>query len=141
MICSQCTTYLDVIVGRESVELIEQLQHGSLHLSVSSLLGVEPLGADGVQLVDEDDGRRLLLGEGEGVPHELGAVPDEHLHELRPRQLQEAGVGLRRARPRHQRLARAGRAVHQHSLGGLDAEVDKPTDSYSSYLVCYIVGE
>ena len=38
-----------------------------------------PLGSDGVELVDEDDGGRLLLGEREGVAHELRAVSDEHL--------------------------------------------------------------
>ena len=72
-------SYLDFFGGAEAVELVEQLQHGSLDLSLSGLLGVEPLGADGVQLVDEDDGRRLLLGQGERVSNEFGAVADEHL--------------------------------------------------------------
>ena len=53
-------------------------------------------------------------GDGIGrVPHQLGAVANEHLHELRPRELEEARVGPRGARARHQRLARARRAVQQ----------------------------
>ncbi len=45
-----------------------------------------------------------------------------HLHKLRPRQLEEGGVGLRGARAREQRLARAGRPVQQHALGRPDAQ-------------------
>ena len=75
-----------------------------------------PLGANGIQLVDEDDRRRLLLGQREGVSHQLGAVSDEHLDQLRPGKLQEGGLGLGGARARHQGLAGAGRAVQQHAL-------------------------
>lgn len=63
-----------------------------------------PAPTDGVELVDEDDGGGLLLGQREGVPHQFGAVSDEHLHQLRSGQLQERRLGLRRARPRQQRL-------------------------------------
>ena len=114
---------LDVGVGLEAVELIEQLQHGALHFAIAGLLAVEALGADGVQLVDEYDGGRLLLGERERVAHQLGAVTDEHLHELRTGQLQEGRLGLRSAGARQQRLARARRAVEQHALGRMHAEV------------------
>lgn len=47
--------YLDLHVGLEAIKLVQQLQHGPLHLSVSSLLAVKALGSDGVQLIDEDD--------------------------------------------------------------------------------------
>ena len=40
---------------------------------------VSPLGSDGVQFVNEDDGGRLLLRQCERVAHQLGAVSDEHL--------------------------------------------------------------
>ncbi len=40
-----CRTHLDFGVGLEAVELVEQLEHGSLHLSISRLLTVEPLRA------------------------------------------------------------------------------------------------
>jgi len=57
--------------------------------------------------------------------HHLRAVPDEHLHQLRPRQLQKRGVGLRGARAREERLARPGGPVEQHALGGPDAQLDE----------------
>ena len=110
------TAHLNLLRGRKPVELVEQLQHGALHLTVAGLFAVEALrdkkrgrrrrrgeaaaaarskrarrlwrpdggesgylGANGVQLVDEDDGGRLFLGEGKGVAHQLGAVANEHL--------------------------------------------------------------
>ena len=113
---------LDVRRGREAVELVEQLEHRALDLAVARELRVEALGADGVDLVDEDDAGALLFGESERVAHELGAVADKHLDQLRARQLEERRVRLRRAGPRDQRLPRPGRAVEQDALGGLDAE-------------------
>ena len=53
--------YLDVIHTAEAIQLVEKLQHSSLHLPISCLLAVEPLGADGVQLVDEDDVPKYVL--------------------------------------------------------------------------------
>ena len=58
---------LDAIVGREAVELVEELEHGALHFSVAALFAVEALRADGVELVDEDDGGGFFFGEGEAV--------------------------------------------------------------------------
>jgi hypothetical protein len=40
--------------------------------------------ADGVDLVDEDDGRGVLLGLLEQVPDPGGADADEHLDEVEP---------------------------------------------------------
>ena len=94
--------YLDIIIGRETVQLIEQLQHGSLNLSVSSLLSVKSLGTDGVQLVNEDDGWSLLLGESEGVSDKLDSVSNKHLDKLGSSELQEARLGLGSAGAGHQ---------------------------------------
>jgi hypothetical protein len=70
----------------------------------TGFITVKALCADGIELVDEDDGRRLLMREGEGVSHELRTVTDEHLHELRSRQLQETRVRLRSAGASQQSL-------------------------------------
>ena len=66
--------------------------------------------ADGVQLVDEHDAGRLLLGLLEEVAHARGAHAHEHLDELGAGQEEERHVGLARHRPGQQRLAGAGRA-------------------------------
>lgn len=47
--------YLDLIVAAETIKLVQQLEHRPLHLPVPRLLAPEPLRADCVQLVDEDD--------------------------------------------------------------------------------------
>jgi hypothetical protein len=101
----------------EPVELIEQLQHCSLHLSVARLLAVKSLRPNRIQLINEDNRRRLLLRQGERIAHQLRPVADEHLDELRAGQLEEAGLGLGRACARHQRLTRPRRSVEQHPLG------------------------
>jgi hypothetical protein len=76
------SAYLDPLVASEPIELIQQFQHGPLNLSISRLVRVESLRSDGVELVDEDDGRCLFLGELESVSDELGTISDEHLESV-----------------------------------------------------------
>ncbi len=78
--------------------------------------------ADRVELVDEDDRGRLLLGLLEEVAHARRADADDHLDELRRAQREERHVGLAGDRPREQRLARARRAGQQHALRDRCAE-------------------
>ena len=74
--------------------------------------------ADGVELVDEDDRRRRLLGLLEEVAHAARADADDHLDELRGGEREERHVGLAGDGARQQRLAGAGRAREQHALAG-----------------------
>ena len=77
-------------------------------LSVCSRSSWLPIGlctrdlAERVELVDEDDARRLGLGLLEQIAHARGADADEHLDELRPAQAEE-----RHAWPRRRRRAPA----------------------------------
>lgn len=105
--------HLHAVVRGETVQLIEELQHGSLHLTVTGLLRVKTLGADGIQLVDEDDRWCLLLGQGEAVPDQFGTVADEHLDELWTSEFEEGGVGLGGTGTSKEGLASTGRSVHQ----------------------------
>lgn len=50
------TTYLDLLVRRKPIELVEQLQHGALYLTITTLVATVAFRADGVEFVDEDDG-------------------------------------------------------------------------------------
>ena len=50
------------------MSLVEQLEQNPLDLSIGTSLCVKSLRGDGVDLVDEDDGRRVLLGQAEHVP-------------------------------------------------------------------------
>ncbi len=65
---------LDVAPLVESVELVEQLQHGPLDLLGPARGGVVPLGPDGVDLVDEDYGGGQVIGDAEHLPDELRPV-------------------------------------------------------------------
>ena len=51
-----------------------------------------PLSANGIQLINEDNGWRFLLGQGKGIPDQLGTIPNKHLHQLGASQLQEGSL-------------------------------------------------
>ncbi|MNL14146.1 hypothetical protein D3C87_1350760 [compost metagenome] len=77
---------------------------------------------DGVDFIDEDDARRILLRLLEHVAHAAGADADEHLDEIRARNREEGHARLARHRARQQGLAGAGRADQQRALGDLAAQ-------------------
>jgi hypothetical protein len=107
----------DVRPRLEAVHLGEDLVERLLALVVAAAeaAAARALAADRVELVDEDDRRRGLLGLLEEVAHARGADADDRLDELRGRDREERGLGLAGDRARQQRLAGAGRAVEQHA--------------------------
>ena len=90
----------------EAVHLDEELVQGLLALVVAAAEAGAALAADRVDLVDEDDARRRLLGLLEQVADARGADADEHLDE----------VGARDGEERHARLA--GDGLGQQRLAG-----------------------
>ncbi len=100
-------------VGVKAVHLDQDLVERLLALVVRAAQASTTLAADRVDLVDEDDARRVALGLIEQVAHAAGAHTDEHLDELRAGDREERHAGLARHRAREQRLAGAGRADHQ----------------------------
>ena len=112
----------DALPVAEAVHLDQQLVEGLLALVVAAAEAGAALAADGVDLVDEDDARAVLLGLLEQVAHPGGADADEHLDEVRTGDGEERHAGLTGDGAGQQRLAGAGRAVEQHALGDLGAE-------------------
>ena len=111
------------LVAGEAVHLGEDLVERLLPLVVAAeRLRAAAGPADRVQLVDEDDRRRDLLGLVEQVTHPAGADADDHLDELRGRHREERHLGLAGHRAGQQRLAGAGRAGEQHAVRDLRAE-------------------
>src|SRR3990172_3849193 len=92
-----------VRVRVEAVHLDQDLVQGLLALVVAAARAGAALAADRVDLVDEDDARRVALGLLEEVAHPAGADANEHLHEL----------GAGDAEEGHARLAGDG-AAPQH---------------------------
>lgn len=108
-----CLTHLDVDVLVKAVHLIKELQEDPLHLPVgcrrndneelidseafitvttrrsgravtrTSGLSIETLGGDGVNLIDEDDGGGVFLGQPEDVTHHPRTLTQILLNELR----------------------------------------------------------
>ena len=81
------------------------------------------LAAHGVDLIDEDDGRSLLLGLLEQVTDAAGTHAHIHLHKIGAGDGQEGGVRLAGHGLGQQRLAGARRAHQQHALGNMRAQL------------------
>jgi hypothetical protein len=112
----------DAALDVEAVHLDQHLVEGLLALVVAAAHAGAAVPADGVDLVDEDDGRGVLLGLLEQVAHPAGADADEHLDEVRAGDRVERHAGLTGHGAGQQRLAGPGRAVEQHALGDLGAD-------------------
>ena len=106
----------------EAVHLDEDLVEGLLALVVAAAEAGAALAADRVDLVDEDDARRVALGLVEQVADAAGADADEHLDELGAGDAEERDAGLAGDRAGHQRLAGAGRSDEQHAARDARAE-------------------
>ena len=72
----------DALALTEAVHLDEQLVERLLALVMAAAEAGSALPAHRVDLVHEDDARRVLLGLLEQVPHPGGPDADEHLHEI-----------------------------------------------------------
>ena len=108
--------------GLEAVHLDQQLVERLLALVVAAADARAAVPTDRVDLVDEDDRRRPLLGLAEEIADAARADADEHLDEVRSRDREERHIGFPRDRAREQRLARAGRSEEQHALGDTCAD-------------------
>ena len=73
----------DALVRLEPGHLDQELVEGLLALVVAATEAGAAMTADGVDLVDEDDAGRVLLGLLEHVADAARADADEHLDEIR----------------------------------------------------------
>src|SRR2546428_61855 len=79
--------------------------------------------ADGVDLIDKDDARGVLLALLEQVAHTGGAHADEHLHEVRAADAEERHARFANARLGQEGLARPRRADDQDALRNAPAQL------------------
>ena len=114
------------LVRLEAVHLDQELVERLLALVVPAAQACAAMASDGVDLVDEDDAWRVLLALHEQVAHARRAHADEHLDEVRARDLEERHARLARDGAREQRLAGPRRADQQHALGDAAAEAREP---------------
>ena len=112
----------DAALDVEAVHLDEQLVQRLLALVVAAAEAGTAVPSDRVDLVDEDDRRRVRLGLLEQVTHPGRTDTDEHLDEVRAGDRVERHAGLTGDSAREQGLAGTGRAVEQHALRDLGAD-------------------
>src|SRR5262249_10082550 len=113
----------DAFVRLEPVHLDEELVERLLALVVAAAEAGAAMTADRVDLVDEDDARRVLLALLEQIADAAGADADEHFDEIGAADREERNVGFTRDRAREQRLARSRRAHEEHALRDAPAEL------------------
>ena len=94
-------------------ELVQRLVMLVMATATTAAVATAP---DGVDLVDEDDARRLLAGGAEQGAHAARAETDEHLDEFRARDREERHLRLAGHGAGKQGLAGARRPEQQHSL-------------------------
>eukprot|EP00964_Phaeocystis_antarctica_P121144 scaffold84837_cov55-Phaeocystis_antarctica.AAC.2 len=117
----------DARVAVEAVHLGQDLVERLLALVVAAAAHATALAAragtaDGVDLVDEDNARRVLLGLLEEVAHARGADADEHLDELGAGGRDEGHARLAGHRARQQSLTGTGGTLHDGTARDLGAE-------------------
>ena len=76
-----------------------------------------------VDLIDENNARRILLALNEQIADPRGADADKHLDEVRTADAEKRHTGFAGDRPRHQSLTGARRAHEQTTLGNPAAEL------------------
>ena len=115
--------YDDALGDVETVHFVQHLVQGLLALIVPAAEPSAALAPDRVDLVDEDDGRRLLAGGLEQVADPARTDAHEHLHEVRTAHREEGNARLAGHGAGQQRLAGAGRADEQHAFGHTCADL------------------
>ncbi len=112
----------DAAVAVEAVHLDQQGVERLFAFVVAADVAAAARLAEGVELVDEDDAGRLLLGLLEHIADAGGADADEHLDEVGTAEAEERHARLAGDGLGEQRLAGSRRADQQHALGDAAAE-------------------
>ena len=105
------TTRLVALVDTETVHLHQQLVQRLLALVVAAAHAGAAPPRHGIDLIDEDDARRVPFRFRKHIAHAGSADTHEHLHEIRTGDAEERHVGLARDGLGQQRLTRAGRTL------------------------------
>ncbi len=111
----------NAFVDGEAVHLHQQLVQGLLALVVTAAQTRAAVTAHRVDLIDEDNGRRGLLGLIEQVTDAAGTHAHEHFHKVGAGNGEEGRIGLACHGLGQQGLTGARRAHQQHALGNARA--------------------
>src|SRR5690554_2988712 len=107
--------HVNTVVGFEAVHLHQQLVQGLLALVMTAAQACATMTAHRIDLVDEDDAGRMLLGLLEHVAHPAGADTDEHFYKIGAGDSEERHLGLAGNRLGQQCLTGTGLTDHQYA--------------------------
>mmetsp|Transcript_2801 Transcript_2801/g.8771 ORF Transcript_2801/g.8771 Transcript_2801/m.8771 type:complete len:381 (+) Transcript_2801:309-1451(+) len=108
--------HLDILAGLETVQLVEQLEHGALHFTVSTATALHTRATDAVDLVHKNNRRCMLTSHYEEFTHHAASLSDVLLHQLTARHTDEGTLGVVSNGAGQQGLAGAGRTIQEHTL-------------------------
>src|SRR5258706_14440803 len=112
----------DACARREAVELDQHGIDDAVILRLASRVAAAAL-AQPIDLVDENNARRLFARERKQLSDAAHADAEEHIGEVAAREPYERHARLARHRAREQRLARAVMAFEHRPLGRLAAKL------------------
>mmetsp|Transcript_39127 Transcript_39127/g.61569 ORF Transcript_39127/g.61569 Transcript_39127/m.61569 type:complete len:482 (+) Transcript_39127:648-2093(+) len=115
----------DSAVPFEAVHLCQDLIQGLLALIVATAHAGAALPADGVDLIDEDDAGRLLLGLLEDITDPGGTNAHKQLNKLGGRRLDKRHTGLAGQGLGHQGLSRTWWSGQENAPRDLGAHLDE----------------
>jgi hypothetical protein len=85
---------LDIASLIEAIHLVQQLEQNPLDLAVSTSLCVKSFRRDGINLVNEDDSRRVFTRKSEHIAHHARSLSEVFLHEFRPNNANERSCSV-----------------------------------------------
>ena len=109
-------------IGFKAIHLNQHLVQGLFALVIAATQAGAALAADCVNLINEDDARRVFLGVLKHVAHTGRADTDEHFNEVRAGDREERNLGLAGNAFGQQGLAGARRADQEQTTRNASAE-------------------
>lgn len=107
---------LDCLSGLKTVQLVQQLQHSTLHLRVSSL-SLHSWSSYWIHLIDENNAGRVLTSHHEQLSHHTRSLSNIFLHQLWTWNTNKRAVSVVSNGSCQKSLSRSWWSIHKHSLG------------------------
>mmetsp|Transcript_26602 Transcript_26602/g.45285 ORF Transcript_26602/g.45285 Transcript_26602/m.45285 type:complete len:202 (+) Transcript_26602:177-782(+) len=114
---------LDILRWFKPIQLIQQFQHGTLHLGVSSTS--TPRLTNGINLIHKDNTWCRLTCHDEQFTDHPRSLPNILLNQLCSTHTDKGTIGMMCHRTCQQRLSRPRRSIQQHSLWLRDTQTLK----------------
>lgn len=116
---------LDVTSRVKTIQLVNQLQHGSLHLIVSTSTIIKPRTTNCINFIKEDDTRLFRSSHLEKFSHHSGTFTNVLLHKFGTDDTYKSRVGSIGYGSSTKSFTCTGRTIKKDTFGGFNTEADK----------------